>query len=64
LYHISDEAYEYFTYASAQHFSPVSISGKACFICCLNWLQKNDLQLVKPLISEFKVAVTQAVLLT
>jgi aspartate/methionine/tyrosine aminotransferase len=27
LYHISDEAYEYFTYDRAQHFSPGSISG-------------------------------------
>lgn len=25
LYHISDEAYEYFTYAAARHFSPASI---------------------------------------
>ena len=27
LYHISDEAYEYFTYGTARHFSPGSISG-------------------------------------
>ena len=27
LYHISDEAYEYFTYGIARHFSPGSISG-------------------------------------
>ena len=27
LYHISDEAYEYFTYEEARHFSPGSISG-------------------------------------
>lgn len=27
LYHISDEAYEYFTYGAARHFSPGSISG-------------------------------------
>jgi aspartate/methionine/tyrosine aminotransferase len=27
LYHISDEAYEYFTYDEARHFSPGSISG-------------------------------------
>ncbi len=27
LYHISDEAYEYFTYKEARHFSPGSISG-------------------------------------
>ncbi len=27
LYHISDEAYEYFTYGSVRHFSPASIDG-------------------------------------
>jgi aspartate/methionine/tyrosine aminotransferase len=27
LYHISDEAYEYFTYGPARHFSPASIDG-------------------------------------
>ena len=27
LYHISDEAYEYFTYGSVKHFSPASIPG-------------------------------------
>jgi len=27
IYHISDEAYEYFTYGSARHFSPGSIEG-------------------------------------
>jgi aspartate/methionine/tyrosine aminotransferase len=27
LYHISDEAYEYFTFDDARHFSPASISG-------------------------------------
>ena len=27
LYHITDEAYEYFTYGSARHFSPGSIEG-------------------------------------
>jgi len=27
IYHISDEAYEYFTYDDAQHFSPGSIAG-------------------------------------
>ena len=29
LYHISDEAYEYFTYENAEHFSPGSIEGSA-----------------------------------
>lgn len=27
IYHFSDEAYEYFTYEGAKHFSPASISG-------------------------------------
>ena len=27
IYHITDEAYEYFVYASAEHFSPASIAG-------------------------------------
>jgi len=27
IYHISDEAYEYFTYGQAKHFSPGSIAG-------------------------------------
>lgn len=29
LYHISDEAYEYFTHGGARHFSPASIEGSA-----------------------------------
>jgi aspartate/methionine/tyrosine aminotransferase len=29
LYHINDEAYEYFTYDGAKHFSPASIPGAA-----------------------------------
>ncbi|HUV63233.1 MAG TPA: pyridoxal phosphate-dependent aminotransferase [Sedimentisphaerales bacterium] len=29
VYHISDEAYEYFTYDGAMHFSPASIAGSA-----------------------------------
>jgi aspartate/methionine/tyrosine aminotransferase len=29
IYHISDEAYEYFTYDGARHFSPGSIAGAA-----------------------------------
>jgi aspartate/methionine/tyrosine aminotransferase len=29
LYHINDEAYEYFTYGDARHFSPASIEGSA-----------------------------------
>jgi aspartate/methionine/tyrosine aminotransferase len=29
IYHISDEAYEYFTYGSARHFSPGAVRGSA-----------------------------------
>ena len=29
LYHLSDEAYEYFVYGSARHFSPAAIEGSA-----------------------------------
>jgi len=29
IYHINDEAYEYFTYGDAQHFSPGSVEGSA-----------------------------------
>jgi len=29
IYHISDEAYEYFTYDNAKHFSPASVPGAA-----------------------------------
>jgi aspartate/methionine/tyrosine aminotransferase len=29
VYHIHDEAYEYFTYGNARHFSPGSIAGSA-----------------------------------
>lgn len=29
IYHISDEAYEYFTYGDARHFSPASIAGSS-----------------------------------
>jgi aspartate/methionine/tyrosine aminotransferase len=29
IYHISDEAYEYFVYDGAQHFSPASLAGSA-----------------------------------
>src|SRR5207253_2050801 len=29
IYHIHDEAYEYFTYGGAAHFSPASLEGSA-----------------------------------
>ncbi|MCX7097511.1 MAG: pyridoxal phosphate-dependent aminotransferase [Methylococcales bacterium] len=40
LYHISDEAYEYFTYGIAQHFSPASIAGAAAHTISLYSLSK------------------------
>jgi aspartate/methionine/tyrosine aminotransferase len=35
LYHLSDEAYEYFTYGGAQHFSPGSIAGSGGYTLSL-----------------------------
>ena len=40
IYHISDEAYEYFTYDSARHFSPASISGSGSHTISLYSLSK------------------------
>lgn len=40
LYHISDEAYEYFTYDEAQHFSPASIPGAQSHTISLYSLSK------------------------
>lgn len=40
LYHISDEAYEYFTYGGAAHFSPGSIDGAAGHTISLYSLSK------------------------
>lgn len=40
LYHISDEAYEYFVYADAQHFSPGAIAGAAAHTISLYSLSK------------------------
>ena len=40
LYHINDEAYEYFTYGEAQHFSPGSIEGSAAHTISLYSLSK------------------------
>lgn len=40
LYHISDEAYEYFTYDEARHFSPGSISGAQSHTISLYSLSK------------------------
>lgn len=40
VYHIHDEAYEYFTYGSAKHFSPGSIAGAAAHTISLYSLSK------------------------
>jgi aspartate/methionine/tyrosine aminotransferase len=40
VYHISDEAYEYFTYGAAKHFSPGSIEGSAGHTISLYSLSK------------------------
>ncbi len=40
LYHISDEAYEYFTYGAARHFSPGSIAGSNAHTLSLFSLSK------------------------
>ena len=40
LYHISDEAYEYFTYDGSCHFSPGSISGAESYTISLYSLSK------------------------
>ncbi|UCG55678.1 MAG: pyridoxal phosphate-dependent aminotransferase [Phycisphaerales bacterium] len=40
LYHISDEAYEYFTYDDAEHFSPGSIEGSSKYTISLFSLSK------------------------
>ena len=41
LYHISDEAYEYFVYGGAQHFSPGSIPGSEGHTITLHTLSKT-----------------------
>jgi len=40
VYHISDEAYEYFTYGGAKHFSPGSIEGSGEHTISLHSLSK------------------------
>jgi aspartate/methionine/tyrosine aminotransferase len=40
IYHISDEAYEYFTYGDARHFSPASISGASAHTISLFSMSK------------------------
>jgi aspartate/methionine/tyrosine aminotransferase len=41
LYHIHDEAYEYFTYGDARHFSPGSIDGAGTYTISLYSLSKS-----------------------
>ena len=40
-YHVHDEAYEYFTYDGAAHFSPASIAGAEGHTVCLHSLSKT-----------------------
>jgi aspartate/methionine/tyrosine aminotransferase len=40
IFHIHDEAYEYFTYDEARHFSPGSIAGASAHTICLFSLSK------------------------
>ena len=40
LYHVNDEAYEYFTYDDARHFSPASISGASAHTISLFSMSK------------------------
>lgn len=40
LYHINDEAYEYFTYEGARHFSPASVSGASAHTISLYSMSK------------------------
>jgi aspartate/methionine/tyrosine aminotransferase len=41
VYHVHDEAYEYFTYGGAAHFSPASIKGGEPHTVCLHSLSKS-----------------------
>lgn len=41
LYHFSDEAYEYFTYGAAQHFSPASMAGAQAHTLSFYSMSKN-----------------------
>ena len=41
IFHISDEAYEYFTYGAARHFSPASIQGAGAHTISLFSLSKS-----------------------
>jgi aspartate/methionine/tyrosine aminotransferase len=41
VYHVHDEAYEYFTYGGAPHFSPAAIDGSEPHTICLHSLSKS-----------------------
>ena len=41
VYHVHDEAYEYFTWDGARHFSPASIAGAEAHTICLHSLSKT-----------------------
>lgn len=41
IYHFSDEAYEYFTYGAAQHFSPASMAGAQAHTLSFYSMSKN-----------------------
>ena len=41
VYHVHDEAYEYFTYGGAGHFSPATIAGGESHTVCLHSLSKS-----------------------
>lgn len=41
VFHIHDEAYEYFTWNGARHFSPASIAGAEAHTICLHSLSKS-----------------------
>jgi aspartate/methionine/tyrosine aminotransferase len=41
VYHVHDEAYEYFYYGGAAHFSPGSVAGSAPHTICLHSLSKS-----------------------
>jgi len=41
LFHLHDEAYEYFTYDGAEHFSPASLPGAAAHTISLHSLSKS-----------------------
>jgi len=41
VYHVHDEAYEYFTYGGATHFSPGCVTGAGAHTICLHSLSKS-----------------------